>query len=116
MSQRDSVFGHYGERYVLNAGVTIAIPPIPGQNGIILKYISGGSLSIFGASFASFTLPSGAVVSQRLYTLGTSEVYSANYQGTLYIQVTGATGVFELLRHRSEGFGSNATMIPNNWP
>lgn len=103
-NQRDDVFGMYSETIAIATGTTALIRPLPGQIGMILKYISGGSLAIIGATFG-VTAPGGAVYSgttfalNNLYTLGTSEILNVDMSGDIYIYNTGgATVVAGLLR------------------
>jgi hypothetical protein len=98
-SDRDSVYSTYSEQLALPAGVTAAIPAMRGQIGAILKYVSGGSLSVVGASTSfgsTFAIGS-------LYTLGTTEVLNISMSGTLFLQGGGSTCVAQILRLRSAG-------------
>ncbi len=99
-ADRDSVYAEYPEQLALPAGVTAPIPAIAGQIGIILKYVSGGSLSIVGASNS---IGSTYAIGQ-IYTVGTSEILNLNQSGTLYLLGSGSTCVAQILRLRSAGF------------
>lgn len=103
MSQRDDVFGIYPETIAIATGTTALIQPIPGQIGMILKYVSGGSLALVGATFpivADGVKYSGTTFAiNNLYTLGTSEILNIDMSGPLYLYNTGgATVVASLLR------------------
>ena len=99
MADRDSVFAEYPEQLALPAGTTAPIKPVPGQIGLILKYVSGGSLSIIGASNS---VGSTFAISQ-LYTLGTAEILNIAQSGTIYLLGSGSTSVAQMLRLRSAG-------------
>lgn len=95
--QRDDSFAQYPETLFLSGTATIA--PMPGQIGMILKYVSGGSLSILGTSMAVGS----TFGASMLYTLGTNEVMSGNICGNLRLQITGATCIANLMRMVSAG-------------
>jgi hypothetical protein len=99
MSDRESVYAEYPEQLALPAGVTAPILAMRGQIGVILKYISGGSLSVVGTSTA---LGSTYAIGQ-LYTLGTGEILNISQSGTLFLQGGGSTCVAQILRLRSAG-------------
>lgn len=102
-SGRDDVKTLFPEVLTLATGVTSILQPIPGQLGVILKYVSGGSLGILrnpdtesgattvGASFAT----------SGLYTVGSAEVLNVSLAGPLYLFATGATCIANVLRLRS---------------
>lgn len=92
--QREDVFNLYAESLALPAGVTAVIPSVQGQIGAILKYVSGGSIQIIGASNA---LGSTYGIN-RLYLLGTTEILNVNMCGPMYLIATGSTCVVNLLR------------------
>ena len=99
MSDRLSVYAEYPEQLALPSGVTAPILAISGQVGVILKYVSGGSLSIIGASSSiGSTYATG-----QLYTLGTGEILNISQSGTLFLQASGATCVAQILRLRGAG-------------
>lgn len=100
---RSDVFNLYPEVLTLATGVTSVVQPIPGQLGVILKYVSGGSLGILrnpeaesgattvGASFAT----------SGLYTVGSAEILNISLAAPLYLYATGATCIANLLRLRT---------------
>jgi hypothetical protein len=103
VSQRDSIYGVYPERFNLASGVTLYIPPLPGQISMTLKYISGGSLSVIGSSFGyGITLP---VIASQVYTINDNELLNFNTSGGILLIATGSTAIFDVLRGRSAGFG-----------
>lgn len=94
---RGAVYLKHPEQLNLPAGVTAAILPMPGQIGSILKYVSGGSLSIIGASSAFGTTYGVSCI----YTLGTGEIMNIAESGTIFLMASGSTCVAQLLRLRS---------------
>lgn len=104
---RQDVASFYPELLALPSGVTAVISPIPGQVGFILKYVSGGSLSLLPnpavASGYSTVGSSFAVGASNLYTLGTNEILSVSGNQFLYLLATGSTCVANILRLRSAG-------------
>ena len=91
--------GVFPETIVLGTGVTALINPIQGQNGLVLKYGSGGTLWIKGVST---TVTYGTTYATAVqYPLGTTEALSLNLSGSIYLQATGATTTAYLLRTRS---------------
>ncbi len=104
MNQRDDVLALYPETIAIPTGTTALIQPIAGQVGMILKYVSGGSLAIIGATFQQFgsTISGTTFAINNLYTLGTSESLNIDMSGPLYLYNTGgATTVASLLRTQS---------------
>lgn len=100
-NQRDDVFTIYTETCAVATGTTALINPLPGQIGMIMKYMSGGSLAIVGATFPLVNgNTSGTTFAlSNLYTLGTSETLNIDMSGPIYVYNTGgATTVFGLLR------------------
>jgi hypothetical protein len=66
-----------------------------GFYGFGLKYVSGGSLSVYGASAAS---------SAMSYLLGTSEVMNVNqFTGKFYLFSTGSTATVSIVRQFTTG-------------
>lgn len=106
----DDVFAVFPETITMPAGTTIAINPIQGQLGIIMKYVSGGSLSIYGATYntdilgATYTTAGASYSTALLYTLGTSEILNIALSGKVNVLATGATLVFQVMRLRSQGY------------
>ncbi len=100
MSSRDDTYQILAETLHIPAGVTVAIPALPYETAIQLKYISGGSLSILGSTFTVgvTNYGGGSYVASMRYILGTTEVFAANMSGTLYIQGSGSTCVASLVR------------------
>ncbi len=100
---REDVFGLYPETLAVGAGVTCAISTMPGQNACILKWVSGGTLVVIGASLS--TGSTFAINNQ--YIVGTSEILNlAALSGKIFITAVGSTMVCSLIRGRSEGFAA----------
>lgn len=97
---RDDVFSGYPEKVAIGPGVTADFPAIPGQNAIQIKWASGGSLSIVGASLA---VGSTFAISNE-YLIATSEILSINLSGSISLMASGSTSVAYILRYRSAGF------------
>lgn len=94
----------YPETIHIAAGVTMMVLPMPGQLGLQLKYVSGGSLSVVGSTFTQYGVVHGCTYAvNNIYTLGTSEILSLNQSGPLYLMGTGATVVANMFRRLSSG-------------
>lgn len=110
---RDDVARLWPETLAIPSGVTCEVKPVDGQVGIILKYVSGGSLSILatsknsvGQSFLRATTGCSFALGNSLgtqYTLATSEIMNINMCDSLFLFATGATNVCSILRLRSVG-------------
>jgi hypothetical protein len=99
-SDRDSVYGLYPETLAIPAGATFhMIRQMPYQTGIVLKYLSGGSIMVVGPSFAAGSTYG---ISQG-YGLGATEILQMPLSGPLYLQAVGTTSVLALLRTYSAG-------------
>ena len=96
---RSNVFQSYPEQLALPNGVTAAILPMPNQLGFILKYVSGGSLSLIGYSSVNGT----TFDMSNIYTVGTAEVINISQSSTLFLIGTGATCVAQMIRLRGAG-------------
>lgn len=90
--------------YTVSAGTTsittaagvVGFTAVPGQIGLILRCLGGGSLEIGGASLASGTG----------YLLSSGANVPATYvrcSGTIYLVATSATSTFSFLREISAG-------------
>lgn len=91
---RAFVYLDYPETLAIPSGVTATILPMPGQNGIIFKWVSGGSLSVVGASISggcTFAIANS-------YLVGVSEVINIALSGTVSLYATGATSVVHVQR------------------
>lgn len=104
-TSRSDVFSNYPELLALPAGVTAVISSIPGQLGLILKYVSGGSLSVLRnpEPYAGTTTVGTSFATAGLYTLATTEILNVSMAGDMYLIATGATCVANMLRLRSQG-------------
>lgn len=99
-NQRDDIFTLFPETLAIPAGATAVINPLPGQMGMLMKYVSGGSILIQGATFLGVngnSVGSSYAINQQ-YILGTAEILSIDMSGLLYVQATGSTSVISLLR------------------
>ena len=99
-NDRGFVYSAYPETYNLPTGVTLALTGLPGQNAAVLKYITGGSLSIVGGTA---TIGSSYAVG-NFYQMSTGETVNLDLSGTINVVAVGATAVFSLLRGRTSGF------------
>lgn len=103
MARADDVYGLYPETLVVGTGVTCAISSMPGQMACILKWVSGGSLIVFGASLSTGC----TFATNNQYIVGTSEILNlAAMSGKFFVTASGSTCTFSMLRGRSEGFAS----------
>ena len=91
---RDDVESLVGTRLTIGLSTIVGITVLPGQNAVIVKYFSGGSLEIGGSSL---TWGAG-------YLLDTKEVVNVQSSGTFYLAATGSTVTCMLLKGRSSGF------------
>jgi len=91
---RDDVESLVGTRLTVGLSQIIGITVLAGQNSIIVKYYSGGSLEVGGVSL---TWGSG-------YLLDTKEVVNIQSSGTFYLAATGSTVTCMILKGRSSGF------------
>lgn len=98
---------------------TIAVPPgataaaffpsTAGFYGMAIKYLSGGSLSLVGAStslngFTASAVTGSTYATASAYLMGTSEVVNVNhFVGDFYLQATGSTAVAALIRQYTQG-------------
>jgi hypothetical protein len=87
--------------FVVGIGVTCRIGPVAGQMGLIVKLISGGTLSIVGAPEGFSNNP---FAINTLYPIADGEILSLDNRGIIDFYVTGATCKFTILGSRSAGF------------
>lgn len=92
----------YPETLIIPSGASTLISPIAGQMSVVLKYGTGGSLSISNVSDSAGS----SLASAQLYIMGTSEILSMDTVGGFYLTATGATVTCYLLRGRSSGTGN----------
>lgn len=106
MSLQSKSFSFFPETIFLPPATTLTIATVPGQQGIVLKWISGGSLQILGTTLAVGATAFGTTfASSQAYLLGTAEIISGDYGGNFNVIATGTTCVFSMLRSL-DGFGS----------
>lgn len=103
----DSVYGLVTQRLAIPPGATQAVlmVPEPGQNSLLLKYFSGGTLEIIGVT-AGVTLTAAQLVtaSGTGYLIGTSEILSLDGPARFYLSSLGATSVLHVITGRSAGY------------
>lgn len=106
---RDDVARIWPETLAIPSGVTCEVKPVQGQVGIVLKYVSGGSLSILattrnpnGISFVQGTSGCTFAIS-NLYTVGTNEILNISMCDSLFLLASGSTNVCSILRLRTLG-------------
>lgn len=100
-SSRSDVCQICPETIAIATGVTAAILPMPYQLGVILKYVSGGSLLFIGSTAAMTvgTVVYGSTYAiNKTYVVGTSEVLNISATDTFYLQGSGSTTVCSILR------------------
>jgi hypothetical protein len=91
------------------ATATVAFRASAGFYGLALKYMSGGSLSISGATMTTDAINGASVIGSsaataQSYLLGTSEVLNINhFVGDFYLTATGSTAVCGLIRQFTIG-------------
>ncbi len=95
----------YPETIHISPGASTLILPLAGQMSVLLKYGSGGSLSITNISDSAGS----SLAVAQLYLLGTSEILSFDTVSAFYLSATGATVVCYMLRGRSSGTGNPAS-------
>lgn len=73
----------------------MALPPVPGQNAVRIRYGAGGSLILFAG--ASLSLGS-TFATAGVYVFGATEIADITCSGTLYFGAPGVTTTFYLAR------------------
>src|ERR1700731_232468 len=74
------------------------------ENNYLIKYYSGGTLEIFGATGqmgSTLTAAQLATANQTGYLVGTSEILSIGGPARFYLSATSATTIVHMLRGRS---------------
>lgn len=105
-SSLDTVYGFGSTRIIVPIGATNALlfNPITGQNGMLLKWFSGGTLELIGVPYgATLTAQNLADANQNHYIMGTTEILSLNGPARFYLSATGATVVAMSLAEKSAG-------------
>lgn len=103
-SSSDAIFGITTMNQAIPAGATNAVLLIPGAyvRASLIKYASGGSLSIFGVlqgnSGAALTGTSLVAGFSSSYLLSTSEILSIGGPVSFYLCATGSTCVASILQ------------------
>ena len=99
-------FGLVGERLILAPGSTLAVfmDPVAGQGNWKVKYLSGGTLEIVGASLGStLSQASLAGLSGSGYLMGATEALDIDGPARFYLMAHGATTFVTLLREKTSG-------------
>lgn len=105
-SSYDSVFGLGTTLLKIGVGSTIAqlITGVAGQNNLLLKVQSGGTLEIIGVpEGVTLTQAQLAAANQNHYILGASEILSLGGPVRLYLSATGATTIVMCMRGIASG-------------
>lgn len=87
----DDIQSLVARRYTLGTSTILGITAIAGQNSVLLRQISGGTLEIGGAS----------LFYGQGYLLDSSKEYSWPSIGTFYLCSSGATSIVSVLHGRS---------------
>jgi len=99
MNSNEDVRGQFPETLVLGTGITAIIAPIAYQTGILLKYGSGGTLSIIGPTYSfQGSFQGSTFATAKSYLLGTTEILSLSSKGAITLIATGATTTVYMLR------------------
>lgn len=110
-SSYDSVFGVKTSLVTLLAGATLGqfVDVIDGQNGIMVQFLSGGTLYLSGTTTgtgtAGTTMGASALAAAfaSAWIMPTTPV-SFDGLPRFYLMATGATTVVQIMRTRSQGF------------
>jgi hypothetical protein len=104
MAREPLVYGYTAQVLAIPAGASLSryVTPAPGEIWSRLKYVSGGSLEIMGASAGGMT--GIAPAAGTGYIFGTTEIIEQRGAASYFLQATGATAVAHLLRGLSQGF------------
>lgn len=105
-SGSDSIFGLATSRIEVPPGSTQAVlfEALAGQNSVLLKYFSGGTLEILGVSTGvTLTAVQLAAANQSGYLMGTSEILALDGPVRCYLSSTGATTTVMVIRGKTAG-------------
>ena len=110
-SSYDSVFGFRPSRLTIAPGATLAsfITNIDGQNSLTLKYLSGGTLEIIGATNingvqSTIAAADLAALSGTGYLIAANESLTFDGAPRFYLSATSATTIVQILRGMGQGF------------
>lgn len=98
MARQTDVHGFLGSRLVLAPNTVTEVSVEPGQLGLNIKLLAGGTLEIGGATGAS------GQTFGLMYPININEIISVDMAGRFYVWASGATCTVALLRARSAGF------------
>jgi hypothetical protein len=93
-SSSDRIHQIYSGSVAVGLSTLIGVSAMSGQNAILIKYASGGSLEIGGiTTYAGSTFTWGGG-----YLFSSGEVLSINTGGNIYLKATGATALAYIIR------------------
>jgi hypothetical protein len=101
MSQRDEIFSIIPERFTVGLSSIVGVTAFGGQNSVMLRYISGGSLEI-GGTYAAASGATTPFTWGKGYLVSSNEI-AFNQMGTFYMAATGSTTVVHVLRFQAPG-------------
>lgn len=107
ISSQDSVFQLKPQNVTIAPGATLAVyyPQQMANVNTLVKYISGGTLLVVGAT-PGITLAAASLVqafaSAAFYILGTAEVLSLGGPTSFYLMASGSTAVGSVLQGLSQ--------------
>lgn len=112
MSQREDIYGIFPIQYFVPPGASLAllIEPPAGENGIILRWISGGTLHLMragatvGGTYTGAELGALYTGATSTYVVSTSESINLGGAPRFYAAAIGTTSVFQVLRATGPGF------------
>lgn len=94
-----NIFKLLPETVNLSAGQTVLISALPGQIGVTVKYVSGGTLSFISATLTINAQAYGvSLAASQKYIIGTSEIFNFDGSGSFTLLAEGVTTVFSMIR------------------
>lgn len=105
----DNILGFFPERIAMPAGATMRIDPYPGQSGVWIQLVSGGTIALSaGTTAGGQTLFQGAstpagVLSNR-FQIGSTTISPLylGIRGAFRVESFGTTAVFDIGRELSD--------------
>lgn len=98
MARVDDIQSLIPEQLYVGLSQLYGVTVLPSQSVITIKIAAGGSLEIFGGTFATLNGASVAFGWGKGYLMGATEVFSFNATGNFYLAATGATVTASLIR------------------
>ncbi len=101
----DSIFGLGTTQIMIPPGATLGVlvEAVAGQNSIILKYLSGGTLYVMGVAAGATLSAADLAGATGHYLVGTSEILNIDGPARFYLASLGATTVVCAMRGKSQG-------------